>query len=59
MRMFGRLSTSDRPPRWKRRSDDDFSAEIQAHLALGAERLVDAGMRPEEARLAAGAVSAT
>ena len=39
---------------WKqRRSDEDFSSEIDAHLALEAERLVDDGMSPDEARDAA------
>lgn len=35
------------------RSEDDFQAEIEAHLALEAERLVAEGMSPEEARSAA------
>ena len=37
----------------ERRSDEDFSSEIDAHLALEAERLVDDGMSPDEARDAA------
>jgi putative ABC transport system permease protein len=35
------------------RSDEDFSDEIEAHLALEADRLVTDGMSPEEARAAA------
>jgi len=40
---------------WKRRrrTVDDFSEEIQAHIALEAERLVEQGMSPEAARAAA------
>jgi putative ABC transport system permease protein len=37
----------------KRRSAEDFADELQAHLALEAERLVDSGVPAEEARLAA------
>jgi len=33
-----------------RRSDRDFSHEIQAHIALEMDRLVGEGMNPEEAR---------
>jgi predicted permease len=36
-----------------RRSDEDFSAEIEGHLAIEADRLVEEGMSPEEARAAA------
>src|SRR5206468_439972 len=36
-----------------RRTDDDFANEIDAHLALEIERLIDEGKTPEEARLAA------
>ena len=39
--------------RWHRRSDEDFSEEISANLALEADRLEAEGMRPEEARMAA------
>jgi predicted permease len=35
------------------RSDDDFSAEVESHLAFEVERLVRDGMSPEDARLAA------
>ena len=38
---------------WRRRSDDDFSAEVQAHLEHETARLVDEGVSPEEARAAA------
>src|SRR4051812_337860 len=36
-----------------RRTDDDFSAELEAHLALEIDRLVADGMTREEARAAA------
>jgi predicted permease len=36
-----------------RRSDEDFSDEIDAHLALEIQRLEDDGLSPEEARFAA------
>src|SRR3954471_24697552 len=36
-----------------RRTDDDFSAELEAHLALEIDRLVAEGMTREEARAAA------
>jgi len=46
--------------RWKRwrgwfwrRSDEDFGAEIESHLAMEEDRLVRGGMRAEDARLAA------
>jgi predicted permease len=40
--------------RWiRRRSDDDFAAELESHLALETERLVRSGMSAEEARFAA------
>ena len=35
------------------RSDDDFSAEVESHLAFEAERLMRDGMSAEDARLAA------
>src|SRR4029079_11262601 len=38
---------------WRRRSDDDFSAEVQAHLDLEIARLVEDGMSPDAARAAA------
>jgi len=39
---------------WKRRrADEDFSSEIQAHIALETDRLIGEGVPPEEARLAA------
>ena len=37
----------------RRRSEEDFSEELQAHLALEADRLADDGLRPEDARSAA------
>ena len=37
----------------KRRSADDFAREIQAHLDLETQRLIDEGMRPDDARMAA------
>lgn len=39
--------------RRQRRSHEDFAAEIQAHLMLETERLIQEGMSPEEARFAA------
>src|SRR5438876_314271 len=42
--------------RWKlrrRRAHDDFADEIRSHIDLETERLVDEGMTPEAARLAA------
>src|SRR5436305_15340818 len=38
---------------WRKRSSGDFSAEIEAHLQLEAERLQDDGLDEEEARAAA------
>src|SRR5262245_20203370 len=38
---------------WRRRSDDDFHAEIQAHLESEVERLIADGLDPIEARYAA------
>src|SRR6476620_6789954 len=39
---------------WKgRRPDNDFSAEIRSHLDHETDRLIAAGMRPDEARLTA------
>ena len=38
---------------WWRRTDDDFADEIRSHLELETERLVDEGLSPEAARLAA------
>jgi hypothetical protein len=38
---------------WWRRTDDDFADEIRSHLELETERLVDEGLSPEDARLAA------
>jgi putative ABC transport system permease protein len=37
----------------RRRSTEDFSEEIQAHIALETARLIDDGMNPEDARTAA------
>ena len=37
----------------RQRSDDDFDREIRAHLEIEADRLVDEGMAPDEARMAA------
>ena len=44
-----------RLPRWlrRRRSEDDFAAEIAAHLAHTTDEQVDRGVPPEEARHAA------
>ena len=40
--------------RWRRRrTDEDFGAEVRAHLENEADRLVGEGMTPEEARAAA------
>jgi putative ABC transport system permease protein len=39
--------------RRKRRTNSDFNAEIQAHIALETDRLVVEGMSPEDARAAA------
>lgn len=40
--------------RWfHRRSDDDFAAEVESHLALEADRLIQSGMSPDEAWYAA------
>jgi len=38
---------------WRRRPDDDFAAEVQAHLALEIDRLVADGVSPDEAGAAA------
>ncbi len=38
---------------FKRRSDDDFRGEIEAHVAIETDRLIADGMSPEEARAAA------
>ena len=38
---------------FRRRADEDFRREIDAHLALEAERLIDEGVSPEDARHAA------
>ena len=38
---------------WRRRTHDDFSAELQAHLEIETDRLVAEGMPPDEARSAA------
>ena len=37
----------------KRRSNDDFAQEIESHIQIEADRLVDEGLSPEEAQLAA------
>ena len=40
--------------RWfRRRSNDDFAAEIESHLAMEVDRLVRSGMSADEARFAA------
>jgi predicted permease len=39
--------------RWRRRSPDDFSSEVQAHLDLETERLIEEGASPAAARDAA------
>src|SRR6185295_7155618 len=38
---------------WRRRNKNDFSAEIQAHIALDIDRLMTEGMSLEEARATA------
>jgi predicted permease len=38
---------------WRRRSDRDFADEIAANLALHVDRLVETGMKPEDAQAAA------
>jgi putative ABC transport system permease protein len=38
---------------WCKRADEDFAEEIRTNLALETDRLIAAGMRPEEARSAA------
>jgi hypothetical protein len=40
-------------PKWRRRSDEDFAREIDAHLQLEADRLVEEGMPADAARDAA------
>ncbi|HEX6533888.1 MAG TPA: ABC transporter permease [Gemmatimonadaceae bacterium] len=40
-------------PRWRRRSEQDFDAEIQAHLELEADALIREGLTPADARDAA------
>lgn len=37
----------------RRRSDEDFTQEIQAHIALEMDRLIAEGASPEKARAAA------
>jgi len=48
---------------WRRRTADDFSNEVDAHLAMETERLVRSGMSPDDAAFAArrafGNVTAT
>ena len=39
--------------RWRRRSTDDFSDEIRAHIAHETDRLIAEGMSPNQAALAA------
>ena len=39
--------------RWRRRTDEDFSEEIRANIALEIDRFVAEGMSPENARAAA------
>lgn len=39
--------------RYRRRSDEDFAREIDAHVALETDRLIAEGMSPEDARAAA------
>ncbi len=47
---MGRMSTRGLWPWRRQRTDADFSAEIQAHLDLEAERLAADGIAPDEAR---------
>ena len=37
----------------RKRSDDDFDREIRAHIEIETERLIEDGMTPDEARVAA------
>lgn len=39
--------------RWRRRTDDDFSEEVRAHITLETDRLISEGLSREEARSAA------
>src|SRR5262245_59716223 len=39
--------------RRRRRTEDDFSAEIRAHIELEIDRFIGEGMQPEEAQMAA------
>jgi hypothetical protein len=39
--------------RWRRRTDEDFSEEIQANIALDIDRFIAEGMTPAAARAAA------
>jgi putative ABC transport system permease protein len=39
--------------RWRKRTDEDFSEEIQANIALDIDRLMAEGMSPDDARTAA------
>src|SRR4051812_15296396 len=39
--------------RFRRRSDEEFAAEIDAHLAQEADEQIERGLPPEEARYAA------
>jgi hypothetical protein len=39
--------------RWSKRTDEDFSEEIRANIALDIDRFIAEGMSPEEARAAA------
>ena len=38
---------------WQRRRQEDFSAEVAAHIALEADRLIEDGLSPADARSAA------
>ncbi len=40
-------------PFWSRRTQEDFSKEVQAHLDLETDRLIADGSSPDEARQAA------
>jgi putative ABC transport system permease protein len=42
-----------RTPRWPRRTHDDFANEVESHIDLETARLIDEGLSPGEARLAA------
>jgi predicted permease len=50
---MGYMSTRGPWFRWRKRRDEDFQAEIQAHLDLEVERLIADGVEPEKAQYTA------